>query len=272
MGAETSATAAGVGTNSQADLTNSTFAGGVGNLLSCPLPFGKNRSAENHVDGGGNCHLPTRSDFPSFAVVNGYLHAVTAWILGAALVCAAEAPKSLSWEALKVGKSIFTPALGMLDSEREEYATNLATIAVNQIVAAKASPQSLADSRRMLALALQLSPRNKRAVVANYQLSKNLIPEATESNYSPQVFARLLLIRGQLLEKQMEDENKRLAAMFINLAASLDPKNEDAVYASEVHRLDQGPVDWAAITGEPEKKPENSEKKPGTGGNDGHGD
>lgn len=271
MGVETPATSAGLGASTQAELNLSTYAGGVDNLLSCPLTFGKYPSAESRVDGIGNCHLPTRIDFPSFPVVNGYLRVVTAWILGAVLVCGAEPPKPLSWEALKVGKSTFTPALGMLDSEREEYATNLATLAVNQIVAAKASPQSLADARRMLALALQLSPRNKRAVVANYQLSKNLIPEATESNYSPQVFARLLLTRGQLLEKQMEDENKRLAAMFINLAASLDPKNEDAVYASEVHRLDQGPVDWAAITGEPEKKPDTPEKKPGDGGNDGHG-
>lgn len=187
---------------------------------------------------------------------------MTAWALGAALVCGAEAAKSFTWEPLKVGKTLFTPALGMLDSEREEYATNLATLAVNQIAAAKASPQSLADARRMLALALQLSPRNKRAVVANFQLSKGVLPEATESNYSPQVFARLLLTRGQLLEKQMGDENKRLAAMFINLAAGLDPKNEDAVYASEVHRLDQGPVDWADVTGDGRKPDEEPENRP----------
>lgn len=195
-------------------------------------------------------------------MVNGFLQAVTAWALGAALVCGAEAPKSLSWEPLKVGKSMFTPTLGMLDSEREEYATNLATLAVNQIVTAKASTQSLADARRMLGLALQLSPRNKRAVVANFQLSKGILPEATEGNYSPQVFARLLLTRGQLLEKQMGDENKRLAAMFINLAAGLDPKNEDAVYASEVHRLDQGPVDWAAVSGDAGKQTDDPAKTP----------
>lgn len=195
-------------------------------------------------------------------MVKGILQAVTAWALGVVLVCAAEAPKTFTWEPLKVGKSLFTPALGMLDSEREEYATNLATLAVNQIVAAKASPQSLADARRMLALALQLSPRNKRAVVANFQLSKGVLPEAAESNYSPQVFARLLLTRGQLLEKQMGDENKRLAAMFINLAAGLDPKNEDAVYASEVHRLDQGPVDWASVTGEGRKPDDEPENRP----------
>ena len=144
--------------------------------------------------------------------------------------------------------SMFTPDLGMLDSEREEYATNLATVASNGIVSGKASPGSLAIGRRMLALALQLSPRNKRAVVVNFQLSKGVLPEVTESLYSPQVFARLILTRGRLLAKQGGDENQNLARYFIQFAAEIDPKNEDAVYASEVQRLDHGVVDWTLIT------------------------
>ena len=181
-------------------------------------------------------------------MVKGVWQAVTVIYLGVALVRAGEAPKSFEWDAPKVKQSSFTPELGMLDSEREEYATNLATHAVNQVVAAKASAQSLAEARRMLALALHLSPRNKRALVVNFQLSKGILPEVAEGNYSPQVFARLILTRGQLLEKQGGDENKRLARYFIQLAASMDPKNEDAVYASEVQRLDHGVVDWSAIT------------------------
>ena len=137
----------------------------------------------------------------------------------------------------------------MLGSEREEYATNLASIAINQVVIAKASPESLAEARRMLALALHLSPRNKRAVVVNFQLSKGIVPELSEGNYSPQVFARLILTRGQLLEKQGGEENKLLARYFIQLSANLDPKNEDAVYASELQRLDHGDLDWTPVTG-----------------------
>ncbi|MES2439208.1 MAG: hypothetical protein V4584_09070 [Verrucomicrobiota bacterium] len=142
----------------------------------------------------------------------------------------------------------------MLDSERDEYATNLATVASNHIATAKASPASLADGRKMLALALQLSPRNKRAVVVNFQLSKGILPEIVESNYSPPVFARLILTRGQLLAKQGGSENQKLARYFIQLAAELDPKNEDAVYASEVQRLDHGAVNWAAVTDAEGKK------------------
>ena len=182
--------------------------------------------------------------------------AVTIIFLGVAWIRAAEPPKVFAWESLKITHSMFTADLGMLDSERQEYATNLASYAASQAVAAKASPQSLADARRMLALALHLSPRNKRAIVMNFQLAKGILPEVTGGNYSPQVFARLLLSRGQLLEKQGGDENKRLARIFVHLAAAMDPKNEDVVYASEVHRLDYGAVDWGVIMSNPDKKPE----------------
>lgn len=159
-----------------------------------------------------------------------------------------ESPQSFPWDAPEVAASVFSRELGLLDSEREEYATNLATLASNHLATAKASPASLADARRMLGLALHLSPRNKRAVVVNFQLSKGVLPEIVEGNYSPTVFARLILTRGQLLAKQGGDDNHKLARYLIQLAAELDPKNEDAVYASEVQRLDHGAVDWSAIT------------------------
>ena len=183
------------------------------------------------------------------------------------MIHAADQAKAFAWEPLKVTQSMFTPDLGMLDSERDEYATNLASHAANDVVTAKASSQALADARRMLALAFHLSPRNKRAVVVNFQFSKGILPEVTQGNYSPQALARLLLSRGQLLEKQTGEENKRVARLFVALAAGMDPKNEDAVYASELHRLDHGPVDWNAVENPPEKVPDKvpdkvSEKTP----------
>lgn len=168
---------------------------------------------------------------------------------------APDASKGFTWTPLKVRQSIFKKDLGMLDAEREDYATNLATHAGNAVAEAKASQAALADARKLIALALQLSPRNKRAVVLNFQLGKGMLPEVADATYSPQVFARLILTRGQLLEKQGGAENEILARYFIQLAAELDAKNEDAVYASEVQRLDHGPVDWAAITDQGEKKP-----------------
>jgi hypothetical protein len=186
-----------------------------------------------------------------------FWQALTAWILAAVVTTAAETKPSFTWEPIRVQQSMFTRDLGMLDTEREEYATNLAALAVNRIAADKASPEALAEARRFLALALHLSPRNKRAIVVNYQLAKGLIPEATEGIYSPQVFARLLLTRGQLLAKEANGQNLLLARVFTHLAASLDPKNEDAVYASEVHRLDHGSIDWDPFT-----HPETTATKP----------
>ena len=159
------------------------------------------------------------------------------------------------WDAPKVVTSVFSQEVGMLDSERDEYATNLAVYASNSLLAAKASDASLLMARRVLALALQLSPRNRRAVVVNFQLSQGMLPELIESNYSPQVRARLLVTGGKLLDKQGGGENKRLARYFIQLAAEMDPKNEDAVYASEVQRLDHGALDWSLVTDPKEENP-----------------
>ena len=166
----------------------------------------------------------------------------------AGFLLAEETPPSFPWDPPQVRVSLFSNDLGLLDSEREEYATNLASLASNRIAVARASPAALAEARRMLGLALQLSPRNKKAVVVNFQLAKGILPAVSESNYSPQVFARLILTRGQLLEKQEGEENQRLARFFIQLAAELDPQNEDAVYLSEVRRLDHGNLDWASLT------------------------
>lgn len=164
------------------------------------------------------------------------------------MLAAEEAPAKFTWDAPKLTASIFSNELAMLDPERDEYATNLATFAANRVALDGASAASLAEARKILALALHLSPRNRRAVVVNFQLSKGIIPESTRGDYAPQTFARLLLTRGQLLEKQGGADNLTAARTFIDLAAAMDPKNEDAVYASEMLRLDRGPFDWSGLT------------------------
>ncbi len=201
----------------------------------------------------GNCHLPRLVLLPSLFLMRRLLQAAAACcVMGSALGATA----GFTWSAPQVERSIFKRDLGMLDTEREEYATNLANLAGNTVTTSKASTAALADARRMLGLALQLSPRNKRALVLSFQLSKGVLPEIAESEYSASVFARLLLTRGHLLEKQGGADNALLARYFVQLAAELDPKNEDAVYASEVQRLDLGTVDWSLITDSAVTKPE----------------
>ena len=152
------------------------------------------------------------------------------------------------WNPPKTGAGLFTEALGLLDREREEYADNLTGYAANQVAAAKASVASLAEARRLVALALHLSPRNRKALVLSFQLSRGVLPEAAPGEYRPEVLAGLLYARGQTLKQQGGGENSLLARIFTELAAEMDPKNDDAVYASELQRIDHGAVDWSALT------------------------
>lgn len=166
-----------------------------------------------------------------------------AWSCGMA---AEKAP--FVWMEPRVGAGMFSDDLGMLDREREEYANNLAIHAVNEVAKAKASAASLDVARRHLALSLHLAPRNRRALVANYQLSRGVVPQPIESDYSSEVLARLLFTRAEVLKQQGGAENILLARFFIELSAELDPRNDDAVYASELQRLDHGRLDWKVLT------------------------
>jgi hypothetical protein len=167
-------------------------------------------------------------------------------LLGAGLQAAEE--KKIDYKPPVVGAGLFTDKLSMMDKEREEYAINLATYAGNQIAEGKGSAASLAQARRLLALSLHLSPRNRKAVVMNYQLERGILPQKVEGDYSAEVLARLLLTRGQLLLKQNTEEDVLLGRCFIEVAAEMDARNEDAVYAAELLRLDQKKVSWESLT------------------------
>lgn len=153
----------------------------------------------------------------------------------------------LDWHPLKIAKSHFPRSIGMMDAEREDYADNLAGVAIKHLLANKADEKSRGLARQMMALALHLSPRNKQAVVLNFQLGKGTVPEAPETDYQPKTLARLLMKRAQLLEKQEGQSNVELAGYLFNLATELDPKNEDAIYHSELHRINHGDVDWTKL-------------------------
>ena len=171
---------------------------------------------------------------------------------------AADEKAKFDWKPPVVGAGVFTDKLGMLDREREEYANNLAGYASNRVAAAKASAASLNEARRLVALSLHLAPRNRKALVLSFQLSHGVVPEAEPDNFRPEVLAGLFFTRAQVLKEQGGAENLLLARVFMELAAEMDPKNDDAVYASELQRLDQGAVDWSALTDvkKPAKEPE----------------
>ena len=147
-----------------------------------------------------------------------------------------------------INQRFFGDALSMVGSERDEYATNLTAYAVKIVLAKKADQKSLDLARDILGLALHLSPRKKKSLVVNAQLSRGVSQDIVAADYEPDVFARLLLARGQLLEKHEKEINGTLARYFIELAARIDPRNEDAVYESELRRLDQGDLSWKLLT------------------------
>ena len=144
---------------------------------------------------------------------------------------------------------ISTSVLGefsMLPKERDDYATNLARLAL-EIVHANPQTKNMGGVKKLLAMALNLSPRNREAVVANHQLSKGILPEKKTSDYSTQVFARLLLTRGKLLKSQEGLSDQLAGRALIEVAAELNPRNEDAVYEYEVQFLDKKSVDWSTF-------------------------
>jgi hypothetical protein len=189
--------------------------------------------------------------------------AVVALAIPVLAMGAEEGAAKFNWDPPKVGAGLFTDALGMLDREREEYANHLADYASNRVAAAKASAASLADARRIVALSLNLSTRNKKALVLSFQLSRGVLPEAGNADFQPDVLATLLFERGQALKKQAGAENVLMARIFTELAAEIDPKNDDAVYASEIQRLDYGGVNWTMLT---DVKPTPKDPEPAGGG------
>ena len=148
----------------------------------------------------------------------------------------------------KINMRLFGEDLSMVNNERDEYANNLAAYAVKIILESSGDQASLDTARRVFGLALHLSPRNKKCVVINAQLKRGIMPAKVIADYDSDVFARLLLARGRLLEKKKAGVNRQLARYFIALSAGIDPRNEDAVYEAEIRRIDHGDVAWDRLT------------------------
>lgn len=183
--------------------------------------------------------------------MNRTLQGLLLWvglIIGCSDLASAKNELAGEYSAPSVNRRLFGEELSMTNNERDDYATNLAAIAVKQVRDSKGSQKSLEDARRLLGLALHLSPRNRKSLVVNRQLRDKVMPDKVASDYDDEVFSRLLLARGQLLEKHDTKDNALLARYFIALAAMVDPRNEDAVYEAELRRIDHGELSWKTVT------------------------
>ena len=153
----------------------------------------------------------------------------------------------IEWRPLKVAKSQFPRTVGMMDETREDYANNLSGLAIKHLIAKKADKEASELARKMIVVALHLSPKNKRAVVLNFQLGKGKVPAAPETAFQHKTMVRLLMTLGQQLQKQEGAENLMVAGYFFSLATEMDPGNEDAIYHSELYRINHGDVDWTKL-------------------------
>ena len=158
----------------------------------------------------------------------------------------AQEKRAFEFKAPIVRESIFREA-GMNDREKDTYATNLAIYTANEIVRMKANQASLGFARKALALAMHLSPRNKRAVILKFQLERGVMPTILETQYSPKTLATLFVTRAEFLYQQKGNVNRLLARCLIDLAVTIDPRNEDAVYAYEIQKIDLGELAWGPI-------------------------
>lgn len=155
-----------------------------------------------------------------------------------------------SYQSLTIAKSAFGD-FSMLAQERDEYATNLTKLALLAVHDHLDDPKELSRQmltiQRKIALALNLSPRNRLAVVVNHQLGRGILTPKPDLDYSSDVFARLLLTRGRLLKDENGESDRLVGRFFIELSSILDPKNEDAVYEYEIQKLDGEAVDWSLL-------------------------
>ena len=101
----------------------------------------------------------------------------------------------------------------------------------------------------LIALSLHLSPRNREAVIANAQLGKGIVPKIKNKPFNKETLSTLLYTRANGLKKNDGEANQLLAYAFMFLSAELNPKNEDAVYESEIFSQDYGKLDWNKFTG-----------------------
>ena len=177
-----------------------------------------------------------------------YWQAMMILAFGLPFGMAKEPEQAIAWQPLAVKISAFSADLGLLDAERESYATSLASCAAIGIREANASQEALDLGQRLLAVALNLSPHNRLAKQVNQQLAQGELPDALRAEYGAPSLARLLLARGNLLVKSQSQEDRLLGRMFFRLAADLDPKNDAAGAASKADQLDFGNVDWTFLT------------------------
>ncbi|MCP4847530.1 MAG: hypothetical protein GY899_06245 [Verrucomicrobiaceae bacterium] len=172
---------------------------------------------------------------------------VTGFMLGG--IARIKAEKEGGYDEPIVTKALFAgEEVAILAVDRDKLATNIAAFVVNSIKPdGKAAELDVAT--RLIGLALHLNPRNRIAVVANFQFKKGLSPKKVDPDYSPVTLAEVLQNRAVLLARRGGDINLMLAGYLLAAAVDIDPMNESAIYELEMYRKAVAEIDWTPIVG-----------------------
>ena len=138
-------------------------------------------------------------------------------------------------------------ALSAID--RDKLATSLAGHVANT-VEPDANVRQLTKARRLLGLALHMSPRNRAAVVTSFQFSRGHAPKKVAADYSAATLAELLQTQARSLLAKKTEADTSLAGYLLDAAVEIDIANESAVYELEIYKKDVGRVDWDRLIGE----------------------
>ena len=144
--------------------------------------------------------------------------------------------------------------VGLMEVERQKFATNLAGYVANEVKVAENSHKA-EWARKLIGLALHLDRRNRVALVANHQFNRGLAPKKVAMDYKTEPLAKLLIAKSKAIAAVGGQENLYLAGLFLATAVEMDPGNEDAVYQMELYKIDVGQIDWEPITDGKPRKP-----------------
>ena len=139
--------------------------------------------------------------------------------------------------------------VNLLKVDRDKLASSVAAYVANSGKDGT-NGSDLDTARRLLGFALHLSPRNRDAVIANFQFKKGLPRKKIQPEYSPVTLAEVLQSRAKFLIKNGGDLNVSLAGYMLYVAVQVDSTNETAIYELEMYRKDIGPVNWSSLVGE----------------------
>jgi len=128
----------------------------------------------------------------------------------------------------------------LLEPECERIASFLARYAAEKLTAGVLEGNAGAQTkgRLLLAVSLHLQPMNAAAVHCGLRWSDGQAPSLPPPADDLRIFSSFLLSAAKRQTGKPGPAPEALARILVRLAADLDPENEDAVYASEIHDRD----------------------------------